>query len=92
MNRQIWKYTLRDLTPGKSVISMPKGAEILSVHIQELSGEPRLWAQADPENDLVEHAIYIAWTGRDFNIKGLKRFLGTLQYRGLVWHIFDIGE
>ena len=91
-NRQIWKFEQHVLSTGICWITMPKGAEILSVGIQQYSGVPAIWAMVDPEAPKVEHMIFIAWTGIDIAFEGLGRFIDTLQYSGLVWHIFDVGE
>ena len=95
MNSQIWKFEQlgSQLSTGTIVISMPKGAEVLSIAIQKHSGLPAMWAMVDPdEHERVEHKFFIVWTGRDFSSKGLGRFLATIQLSGMVWHIFDVGE
>ena len=92
MIREIWKFEQRELSTGIFSITMPKGAEILSARVQLFSGIPALWAMVDPEAKKVEHMIFVAWTGRAFDVAGLGRFIDTLQHGGLVWHVFDVGE
>jgi hypothetical protein len=44
MKRQIWKWGINPTNDGS--ISMPKGAELLSIQVQR--GIPCIWALVDP--------------------------------------------
>ena len=83
MNR-IWKYNLQ---PSKRhVLYMPRGAQILGVQLQ--NGEPVIWALVDPDQDLEERALYLAWTGEALPQDKLS-YIGTFQADTTVWHLFE---
>lgn len=84
--RRIFKYPLQ-ITDIQYVM-MPKGAEILSVAVQ--NEIVCLWALVNPELQYVSREIRIVGTGNpapDGNV----RFIGTvLMLDGqLVWHVFE---
>lgn len=85
--RVIWKF---ELNPYDTVKSMPKGADILSIQIQD--GKICFWAWCESTAEKEDRKFIIIGTGNQ--IKHLKRdcctFLGTIQEPGLVWHIFEI--
>jgi hypothetical protein len=83
MNKTIWKYTLG--ISDAQILALPKGATILSV--AEQYGEVTLWALVDPDKELEHRLFYIFGTGHPVpNTPGT--FLGTVQIRDLVWHVF----
>jgi hypothetical protein len=98
MNEQIWKY---ELGFPKSILLMPKGSEIISIQRQE--GAPQsysdndepddvvLWARVNPEEVKIARTIFIVGTGQNFD-PGSASYIGTIQYRGFVWHYFDDDE
>ncbi|MRM93757.1 hypothetical protein D1Z98_01870 [Riemerella anatipestifer] len=53
MTKVIYKYNLQ--VEGTQIISMPKGAEVLSVQAQH--GKPCLWALVSPETEEEEVKI-----------------------------------
>lgn len=85
MTKVIYKYPLQ--VEDEQIISMPKGAEILTV--QEQHGKPCLWALANPQAEKEEVKIVMVGTGHIFNTKNLK-YIGTCQCinRLFVAHIF----
>lgn len=87
MTKTIWKY---EISPEKVSIEMPKGAEILSVQIQD--GNPCIWALVNPKNEPKEKVIEIFRTGHEIPCDGIVRnFIGTFQMFGgnLVFHLFE---
>lgn len=85
--RTIYKFPLG--VKHFTVISMPKGAEILTVQMQ--FGDLCLWAIVDPEAEDEDRQFYIFPTGRPLNLPEYE-YIGTVQMRGgqLVWHVFEI--
>lgn len=79
-----------------SQIEMPRGTKILSV--QDQGGLPTLWALVDPSKTPVNRMITAVSTGEyihdtapgPFELSEL--YIGTVQFNGMVWHFFDIGE
>lgn len=87
--KQVWKFPI---LAGANVVVMPKGAEILSVHVQR--GSATLWALVSPNEP--EHARSILVAGTGWPIERVRRdqFVGTfmLDDGALVFHVFDLGE
>lgn len=82
---EISKYGCRD-------IRMPKGAKILSTHLQH--NEPVIWALVDTSEPTVSRSINVHTTGSDVGEDDTSRFIGTLLLDDgkYVVHIFDLGE
>ena len=94
--KTIWKFPL-ELIDEQDVM-MPKGAKILSVHVQvsidvsEAHEIVCLWALVDPDAKLQKRVIEIFGTGNPIDVPGVThKFIGTVQMRGgsLVWHVFE---
>ena len=84
--RQIWKYPLALV--DKQTIQMPTGAEVLSVQLQE--GVPYMWVLVGPEPERVERIFHVYGTGHPIpNYISKRMFIGTWQYPGLVFHLFE---
>lgn len=92
MNKTIWKFELA--IDNKNIISMPKGAEILSVQLQ--NNKPCIWALVNPdEPDKEERHFEMFGTGHpvpcDMGVD--RKFLGTLQpvemYVSFAFHVFE---
>jgi hypothetical protein len=90
MEKRIYKYTLE--TTDKQVISLPTGAEILTVQAQ--NDEPQLWALVDPNEKYTEERyIEIYGTGHpvycDMGVE--RRYLAAYQLSdgALVFHVFE---
>lgn len=88
MNKTIWKFKI---TPMRSFVEMPIGAEILTVQTQD--EEPCIWALVNPENSIEKRYIEVFGTGHhvpcDMGIE--RKYIGTFQLRGgsLVFHVFE---
>lgn len=85
MTQTIHKYSLR--IDDEQVILLPKGAQILTVQIQ--NEQPFLWALVDPIYAEEPRKVLIRGTGHD--ALGLGRYISTFQMRGgaLVFHAFE---
>ncbi len=83
---EVWKYTLQ--TKDSQEISMPAGAQILTVQIQY--GQLALWALVMPEAEPVSRTILMRGTGHEIELPGLK-YISTVQdlAGALVWHFFE---
>lgn len=85
-SRRIFKYpiVMKDLNR----IEMPKGAEVLSVHVQ--NGAPQIWALVEPDNVKETRHFFVIGTGNPIP-EGIGRFIGTFQMLNgsLVWHLFE---
>ena len=75
----------------KQLISMPKGAKILTVQFQ--NGILCLWALCDKAAPKAHREIFIHGTGHEVFYYELP-YIGTVQQAGgaLIWHVFDGGE
>lgn len=85
----IWKFELK-LTDIQS-IQLSAAAEILSIQIQEGLGGKKtlcLWAKLNPLEAKAYRWIAIVGTGQEFEFEG--KFLSTIQWDGLVWHVFEV--
>ena len=83
--RQVFKWTLA--ITDLQALSLPKGAQILSVQVQnEL---PQLWALVDPAAEKEKRTIAIYGTGHPVP-DNPGDYIGTVQMLNgrLVWHIF----
>ena len=87
MKKVIWKYVLEEVS--QQVISLPKGAEILTVQVQR--GELCLWARVDQNAAKVGQNIAIHGTGHDLP-ENIGEYIGTYQKHGgvLVFHVFKV--
>ena len=89
MEQRIWKYKLEG-TDGQN-ISMPKGADILTVQVQD--GLPFLWALVDPKAETEIRFIEIFGTGNPIlsDMGTSRKYISTFQMREgrLVFHVFE---
>ena len=71
---------------------MPKGAEILTIQIQD--GIPCLWALVDPDQKTESKTIIVLGTGDTISKLDRKEYIGTYQERQgmFVWHAFELIE
>ena len=84
--RTIWKYQL-DMV-YRTVVEMPVGATVLQ--FQNQGGVMTFWALVDTEAPTEERIFYVAGTGKPFpEVAGELYYMGTVQERGYVWHIFE---
>jgi hypothetical protein len=89
MMRTIWKFKLHDLAddiPQKITVSMPAGANIFNVGIQQKTNIC-IWAEVDTENQGVTRNFIICPTVAEVPLKG---YIGTIQWYGLVLHIYEL--
>ena len=81
--KTIWKYPLR--IDDAQTISIPAGAQLLTVQMQ---GPPTVWALVDTDADLARIEIRFVGTGNQGpDVTGFT-YLGTVQERIFVWHVF----
>lgn len=85
-NLTIYKYPLE--TTDEQKIEMPKGANILTVQVQ--NGTPCLWALVNPENRPEQRIISIFGTGNPIKPANIV-YIGTYQLMEgkLVLHVFE---
>ena len=81
--KTIHKYELRSQDAS---MKLPKGAEILTVQIQD--GRPMIWALVDPENVLVDRFISIVGTG--WQVEDNTKYICTFMEGYFVWHVFEM--
>lgn len=80
----IYKYALNDV---KTVLSLPQGAEVLTVNEQDRTLQ--LWAKVDPTQQRLERrAFVVIGTGNEFDDLGL-RYVSTVLVGPFVWHVFE---
>ena len=84
MIKQIWKFKVENF------IEMPKGAEILTVQIQDgQMFNACIWAKVNPENELEKRHFIVVGTGQGFQDDNTN-YIGTYQDGPFVWHLFEI--
>lgn len=86
MNTTIYKYEIP--VEDSFAIRMPRGARVLSVHVQ--GGRPFVWAEVDPDAFPVHHRFQLRGTGHP--LRGSEgRFIGTFLVRegALVFHLYE---
>lgn len=88
MSTVIWKFEIKG--PCAQVISMPRGARVLSVQVQGIF--PFMWAMVDDEAPAEDRRFYVAATGEP--IPERSRYLDTFHMRTgidtpLVWHLLE---
>lgn len=83
----IWKF---DIIPGKNIIQMPLGAEILAVKTQY--NEPKLWALVDPRLSKEARCFEVYGTGHDITITPEHKYIDTfiLHDGSFVFHVFEL--
>lgn len=90
--KAIWKFPLSSTDqPGSNqqTISVPDGARFLTAQMQ--GSHICLWAVVDPENAelAVSRVVYIVGTGNPTeNSVFDAEYVGTIQERVFVWHVF----
>jgi hypothetical protein len=98
--RVVWKFPIPNTGSICVVVTMPKGARVLSVATQVET--PTLWALVDPGALKVERRLMVLMTGQNTVAEvpdtGQRldeaAFIGTTLLMGgsLVLHVFDFGE
>lgn len=93
MSRTIWKYKLFDNGLIRSFLTMPIGAEILTV--QRQGNDACIWALVDPdENVLVDRHFVTYGTGHKILVPSGKelKYVGTFQfdYGQHIFHTFEV--
>ena len=86
--RKVFKYDIP--VDDRPSVSLPKGAQILSVGAQGLG--IKLWALVDPSETNAEvHQLRVVGTGHTI-VDGDLVFLGTVMFHdgALVFHVFEV--
>jgi len=60
--------------------------EPLTVQMQ--SGKLVLWAKVEVSGGLVEYDVWVGFTGFDMLDSKHRKYVGTVQWEGLVYHVF----
>jgi hypothetical protein len=81
--KTIYKYELRSKDGS---IKLPKGAEILTVQIQD--GRPMLWALISPGNVLEDR--FISTVGTGWEVEDNMKYICTYMEEYFVWHVFEM--
>ncbi len=89
MNKTIWKFPL--IVTTWQNITMPIGAEILTVQIQ--NEEPCLWALVNPKAETESRRIGMFGTGTSvsYDMRASRKYISTLQMKNglFVLHVFE---
>lgn len=77
-----------------SLVEMPSNADVLSVGVSLDSVtntmEPCIWAMHNIETKTkTVRKIEIYWTGEEIP-NGRRRFLGRVELRGFIYHVFEV--
>jgi len=82
----IYKYTL---TPGRTTIELPEGAQVLTVQMQR--DDVCLWARVDTAWPTTARVFDVFGTGHAMPDDPRLVYVATFQMAGgsLVWHVFE---
>jgi hypothetical protein len=84
--KTIYKY---QLTLSDSPITIPKGAEILTVKLQ--NDTPTLWALVDTDEYLQEGRLIVI-RGTGHTIEDNAKHITTYMDGPFVWHVFELTD
>ena len=84
--RAIWKYPI-GLSIEPVVHSMPEGAQILTVQVQQ--DVITLWAMVDPDQPRTDRRFVVWGTGHRHSDAEKLTYIGSVQMGPFVWHIFE---
>lgn len=84
--RTIWKFEFA--VSDEVQVSMPRGAEILSVGRQK-PNHVCVWALVDTEANREQRRFFLRGTGHPATGVCAAAFLGTVFDGALVWHVFN---
>ena len=79
----IWKYPIK-ITDHQDV-SMPSGAVALTVQMQ--AGALTLWALVNPDAPTEPRRVRVIGTGHPCNVEAFD-YVGSVQDRAFMWHVF----
>jgi hypothetical protein len=87
MAARIFKYPIE--VKDKQVVSMPRGAQVLSVQMQ--NGKLTVWALCPAATAVHEsRTFHVFGTGHDLpEAADSRTFVATVQDGNYVWHIFE---
>jgi hypothetical protein len=85
--KTIYKYRIPML--DSFTIAMPKGAKVLHFSIDQKDGLMYVWAEINTYNGLVHKGFELIGTGNPI-MSVIKKYIGTVQKDGFVWHLFEI--
>ena len=86
MIKTVWKFNLND---NQGVLKVPKDSEILDVQLE--FSEYYIWFLVNPENEteLRSFDIYITGESIEYDIGTDKKYIKSINDRGVIWHIFE---
>lgn len=86
----IYKYSIS--IANHYTIAMPKGAQILTVQVQ--NGDPFIYALVDPNQPKHEQAFMVFDTGQSISddILNTYAYIGMFRFNILVYHLFSEKE
>jgi hypothetical protein len=96
MSRTIWKYPVMHLMRARVnlAVEMPKGAEILTLQVDQKDGMPCIWAVVDPDAEKEYRTFLHVGTGQEvpWDTSGLAglSYVGTWQMKDFVFHTFEV--
>lgn len=82
----IHKYTFEEARVNE--LPLTEDAKILA--IQNQNAVITLWVLLDPKAPRVTRTFIIVGTGQPLRDEEVKQYIGTVQIRPFVWHIFEI--
>lgn len=87
--RRVWKYELR-LIDEPQLVAIPEPGWI--VHVDCQGTTLCLWAEVWPDNVEADRWFTVEGTGHPIPREGRHVGTGTDDVRGLVWHVYEVGE
>jgi hypothetical protein len=89
----VHKYVFDPAKGPLHMVSMPQGANIISVQVQD--GLPTMWARGDTSRPRDSRTFQLVETGKPMlgvfkSTPGTEKPLGTVQLGGYVLHLFEV--
>lgn len=82
----IWKFPL--VLTDEQIIPVPSGKQFLCAQVH--NGVITLWARVETTAPQEYTAIRIYGTGDPIPDEDALSYIGTVQYNGYIWHVFEL--
>lgn len=88
--RTIYKYEVP--VEDRFTLSMPFGADVLTVQVDQKTDKPCIWVTVETFNSNEERVFKFVGTGHPFIEEAGQSYVGTIQLMngGFVGHLFEI--
>ena len=82
---KVFKHTL---TYGINKLYLTKDAQFLDVQMQ--GDTAVIWTLAEQPEGSFQRNVLVCFTGKEIDVTNMDVYLGTVQHKDLVYHVFEI--